>query len=62
MGFGVLYNPKFTQSSRIASVVGEGSIKAFEYLVGGTHYDDEYGLLYVIPKVFERSTLMVSAF
>ena len=50
-----LYHSKLTQSSRIASVVGEGSVEDFEYLVGTTLFDDEDGLLYVTTKVFEGS-------
>ena len=51
-----LYDLKLTQSSRVATVVGEATVEGFQYLVGTTHYDDEDGQLYVTTKVFVGSS------
>ena len=51
-----LYDPKLTQSTKIASAVRDGTVENFEYLVGTTHYDDEDGLLYLPTQIFDGST------
>ena len=40
----------------MAKVVGKATVEDFQYLVGTTHYDDEYGLLFFPTKVFVGSS------
>ena len=40
----------------MAKVIGEATVKNYQYLVGMTHYNDADGLLYVTNKVFVGSS------
>ena len=47
-----LYYPNLTKYDVAAKIQGVGQVEDYQFLVGTTHFDDDYNLLYVTKEVY----------